>query len=181
MSAGWVPALSAGWSVSCVHSAAASWERAELWVHTNSAGCGASAAAGDQAVEGVAVEVDVAAAAVAAGAAAGDQPDLLEHVEVVGEQVRRDAGEPLQLDRGAVGAGQLVDDRQSGGIAERGVPLRSERHSDPRTEIMTQLMMSQELLSEYSVSTARRSGVRARVASSAAATLASANRVKPIP
>ena len=84
--------------------------------------------AGQQAVEGVAVEVDVAAASVAAGAAAGDQPDLLEHVEVVGEQVRRDPGEVLQLDRGAVRAGQLVDDGEAGRIAERGVSLRSERH-----------------------------------------------------
>ena len=91
-----------------------------------------------QAVEGVAVEVDVAAAAVTAGAAAGDQPDLLEHVEVVGEQVRRDAGEVLQLDRRAVRADELVDDGQTGGIAERGVPLRTEHHRIHALQTMAQ-------------------------------------------
>ena len=86
------------------------------------------ALAEDQIVEGVAVEVDVAAAAVPAGAAAGDQPDLLEHVQVMGEEVGRDAGEALELDRSAIGARQLVHDREAGRIAEGGVPLRS-KHS----------------------------------------------------
>ena len=36
--AGWVPALSAGCSVSVTHNAAASCERAEFWVHTNRTG-----------------------------------------------------------------------------------------------------------------------------------------------
>ena len=39
-SAGWVPALAAATPVIERHRAAASWERAELAVHTNSAGCG---------------------------------------------------------------------------------------------------------------------------------------------
>ena len=80
-----------------------------------------SAPARRERAEGVAVEVDVAAAAVAAGSAAADQADVLEHVEVVGEQVRRDGDEALQLDRGAVGGGELVDDRQPHGIAQRRV------------------------------------------------------------
>jgi hypothetical protein len=71
------------------------------------------------------VEVDVAAAAVSAGPAAGDQADLLQHVEMVGEEVGRGAGEPLQLHGSAVGGGELVDDGQPGGITEGGVTLRS--------------------------------------------------------
>ena len=74
------------------------------------------------------MQVDVTAAAVAAGAAAGDQPDLLEYVQVVSEKVGRDLGEPLQFQRGAVGAGQLVDDGEAGGIAERGVTLGSQHN-----------------------------------------------------
>ena len=44
--AGCVPALSAGAPVIERHSATASWERAELAVHTNSADCGRSDACG---------------------------------------------------------------------------------------------------------------------------------------
>ena len=75
-----------------------------------------------------AVQVDVTAAAIAAGAAAGDQPDLLEHVQMVGQQVGRDLCEPLEFQWGAVGAGQLIDDGETGGITERGVTLRSQRY-----------------------------------------------------
>ena len=110
---------------------------------------GPPATAGEQTVEGVAVEVDVTAAAVTAGAAAGDQPDLLEHVEVVGEKVGRDAGEALELDGGAIRASELVDDGQAGRIAERGVALRSNHHRiHSCRSILAQSEMSQEVLNE---------------------------------
>ena len=89
---------------------------------------GRTSTAWEQTVEGVAVQVGVATAAIAAGAAACDQPDLLEHVEMVGEEVGRDARERLELARGAVGPGQLLDDGEAGGIAERGVTLGSQRY-----------------------------------------------------
>jgi hypothetical protein len=67
------------------------------------------------------MEVEVAPTAVAAGSAAADQTDGLEDVEVVGEQVRRDGNEAPQLDRSAISGGELVDDRQPHGIAQRRV------------------------------------------------------------
>ena len=73
-------------------------------------------------VERLAVEVDVATATVAAGAATADQSDVLEHVEVMGEEVRWDVDAALQFARGAVRSGQFVDDGQSHGIAQRCVP-----------------------------------------------------------
>jgi hypothetical protein len=81
-----------------------------------------------QRVEGAAVKVDVAAAAVAAGTAAVDQPDLLEYIQVVGEQVGSDAEPALQLTRRAIRRNELVHDGQTEGVAEGGVPLRPKRH-----------------------------------------------------
>ena len=91
-SAGWVPALAAGAPVVAVHRPAASWERAELAVHTNSTGPVTRRHVVRGARAGV-DQVDVASAPVAAGAAALDQPGRLEDVEVVGEQVGRHTDE----------------------------------------------------------------------------------------
>jgi hypothetical protein len=49
---------------------------------------------------------------------------LLQHVEVVGEQVRLGTGESAQLDRGAIGADQLVNDGEPDRIAQCRVPCR---------------------------------------------------------
>ena len=100
--------------------------------------------------QGVAVEVDVASAAVARRTVAGDEADVLEHVEVVGQQVRREVDAVAQLDRGPVRHRQLVDDRQPGGVPERGVALGSQlqvgaRHAD---SMITQSRLSQLLTSE---------------------------------
>ena len=80
-----------------------------------------------QFVERMTVQVHVAASPVAARAAACDEPDMLEHVEVVSEQVGWNIDDLLQLDRRTIGSCELVHDRQAGRVAERGVPLRS-RH-----------------------------------------------------
>ena len=124
-SAGWVPAEVAGAPVSWRHRAAATWERAELCVQTNSAGSAGSRAPGRQVVEGLAVQVHVAAAPVPRGAGAADEPDPLQHVEVVGQQVRGQLDEGLELARHPVRDEQLVDDGETDGVAERGVPLGS--------------------------------------------------------
>ena len=72
------------------------------------------------------MQVHVAAAAVAARATAGDQPDRLEHIEMVGEQVRRRSPNALlQLRGDRSETDQLVDDGQTRRVAEGGVQLRS--------------------------------------------------------
>ena len=123
-SAGCVPAESAEAPVSWRHKAAAIWERAEFCVHTNSAGSAGSAPEGQQVCQRAAPQMDVAPSAVPRGPGAGDQPVSLQHVEVVGEQVRRQLDEGLQLARHPVGDEQLVDDREPHGIAQRRVRAR---------------------------------------------------------
>ena len=70
------------------------------------------------------MQVDVAAASVAARPAALDQAGRLEHVEVMGEQVRRHTDALLELLRRSVRGGQLVDDRQAGRLTQCGVHRR---------------------------------------------------------
>ena len=82
----------------------------------------ANAGARKELVEGVSLQLHVTPSLVAARSLPCDQPDLLEHVEVVRHQVRLDAGEMAQLDRGAIRDRQLVDDRQADRIAQRAVP-----------------------------------------------------------
>ncbi len=80
-----------------------------------------------QAGEGSRDETGVSAASIALGGHPFDDPELFERAEVMGEQVGVQVKHVGQLGRGAVGCGQLVDDRQPGGISERGVqpgPLR---------------------------------------------------------
>ncbi len=102
-------------------SAAASCERAEFAEQTNSAGPTATRRASVETAERVGSQVDVAAAAVAARTRPFDEPDPLEDVEVVGQQVRLDPEAAAQLDRRPVRGGQLVDDRQPDRVAERRV------------------------------------------------------------
>ena len=80
---------------------------------------------GCQVVEGLAVQVHVAAAPVPRGAGAADEPDPLQHVEVVGQQVRGQLDQGLELARHPVRGEQLVDDGETDGVAERGMPLGS--------------------------------------------------------
>jgi hypothetical protein len=72
-----------------------------------------------QICERLAPETDIATSAIATGAATGDHPYFLEHVEMVGEQIRSDPNELLQLYRGAVRGDELVDDHEPGRVAER--------------------------------------------------------------
>ena len=48
-------------------------------------------------------------------------PSCSSDAEVMGEEVGVQVKHVGQLGRGAVGCGQLVDDRQAAGISERGV------------------------------------------------------------
>ena len=84
--------------------------------------------AGLQEVEDVAVERDVAAAAVAFGPVPGQQPGLFEHAQVMGQQVRRHPEPGGQLSRRRLTPGQGVDDREPSGIAERGMQRRPPHH-----------------------------------------------------
>jgi hypothetical protein len=79
-------------------------------------------AAGRQVGEGLGAQVHVAPAAVAARPGPLHQAHPFEHVEVVGEQVGLQREPVAQLHRGPVGDGELVDDGQADGIAERSVP-----------------------------------------------------------
>jgi hypothetical protein len=63
----------------------------------------------------------VAAATVTGGHHALDQPDALEHVEVVGQQVASQAELSGQHRGGPVGHGELLDDRQPNRFTQRRV------------------------------------------------------------
>ena len=133
-SAGWVPARSPAAPASAVHSAAASWERAEFArAHEQRRLRPAMRSAGREPVEGVRDEVHVAAATVAARPGPVISPTAFEDVEVVGQQVRLDAERAAQLDRRTIRPGELVDDRQPGRVTERGVPVPPERRPKDRT------------------------------------------------
>ena len=73
------------------------------------------------------VERDVAAASVSFGAVPGHQPDLFQHAQVMGQQVRRHPEPGGQLARRRLTPGQGVDDREPSGIAERGMQRRPPR------------------------------------------------------
>ena len=74
---------------------------------------------GGQGVQGAGDQLQVGAAAVALGAAAGDDPGLLQHVQVVGEQVGRHAQHRGQLGRRGVPGEQRVGDLQPGRVGQR--------------------------------------------------------------
>jgi hypothetical protein len=69
--------------------------------------------------------LQVGAAAVAVGAAAGDDPGLFEHVQVVGEQVGRYGQHGGQLGGGRVPGHQRVGDPQPGSVSQRSVNDRA--------------------------------------------------------
>ena len=123
--AGWVPADAAGTVLARRHSAAARCERAELAVHTNSTRSAARAGGRGQRVQGAGDQLQVGAAAVAVGAAAGDDPGLFQHVQVVREQVGRHGQHGGQLGGGRVPGQQRVGDPQPGDVGERGVQDRT--------------------------------------------------------
>ena len=124
-----MPAEVAGTGLWSFHIAAASCERAELWVHTNTTRSATRAGeVGTQQVEDVAVERDVAAAAVSFRPVPGQQPGVFEHAQVMGQQVRRHPEPGGQLARRCLTPGQGVDDREPSGIAERGMQRRPPHH-----------------------------------------------------
>ena len=86
---------------------------------------------GSEAIQGARGEAEVAAALVCFGAVPPYQACNLEGAQVVGEQVGGDVEQALQLDRGPIGARELVDDGQASRIAEGGVatgPRRQRIH-----------------------------------------------------
>ena len=96
--------------------------------------------------------MDVAATTVARGTVAADQPDALQDVEVVSEQVRRQPNDGLQLHRCPIGPRQLIDDREPDRIAESGESLGA--HHDMFIHaliMMPQSTLSQEMLNECRV------------------------------
>ena len=81
---------------------------------------------------------------------AGDQGNSFEDVEVVGEQVGRQAEHRLELDRRSIGHHQLVDDREADRVAKRSMPLGA-AHRRFVTHVRTisrPLSMSQYTLSD---------------------------------
>jgi len=71
--------------------------------------------------ECIAFEVNVPASSVTRGSVAGDQTDVFEYVEVVGEQVRGEIQHCLQFDRRPVRDRQFVGDGKANRITEGGV------------------------------------------------------------
>ena len=105
--------------------------------------------AGAEALEGGG-QMDVTSATIAARSGPLDQADVLEDVEVVGEQVRFEAEQAAQLDRGPVRHRQLVGDRQPGRVAERGMPRRTHLQAQGRVHgrhSVTRRLLSQSRLS----------------------------------
>ena len=80
--------------------------------------CGDAARPGLHSVEGRALEVYVPAASIPARPRSVDHSDLLEHVEVVSQQVGLDADQPSQLNRGSIRRDEFVDDHQPNRIGE---------------------------------------------------------------
>jgi hypothetical protein len=66
----------------------------------------------------VTMEVHVPTTSVTTRTAARDQTDRLQHIEVVGEQIRSGAGELTQFERRTIRTNELVDDRQADRIAQ---------------------------------------------------------------
>ena len=123
--AGCVPAESAGRPVRAVHSAAASWERAELWLHRNKTCPVGKVPRTSSRSQRFAHEPHVLPAPVTRRREPHDQTRHPPAREMVGEQVRRDAEPIAKLLRRPIADRQLVDDGQSCGLTQRGVHRRS--------------------------------------------------------
>jgi hypothetical protein len=76
---------------------------------------------GGQRIQGAGNQPQVVTAAVALGPAAGDHSGLLQHVQVVRQQVGRHRQYARQLGRGRVPREQRVGDGQPGRVGQRGV------------------------------------------------------------
>lgn len=70
---------------------------------------------------GTPIETDVATAAIGGRGGAADHPGRLEHLEVVGEQIRGDAESCGEFARGTVADDQVVDDGEPMRVTERSV------------------------------------------------------------
>ena len=110
------------------HIAAASWERAELWVQTNTTRTASLHRDRPQTVERSGRERQVGAASVCLGAVAGEHADLFQDTHVVSEQVRRHGQQPLQLGRGGLAQHERVDDGQPPRLTQGGVHGSSTHH-----------------------------------------------------
>ena len=127
-SAGRVPALVAGTSWRAFQAAAASCDRAELALQTKSTCRATSVATGSAITEsGVGDEPNVSSTGVSVGRVALDEPRVLQHPEVMREQVRPDRERSAELRGGTVGHRQLVDDLQPMRIRERRMDRRPPR------------------------------------------------------
>ena len=69
--------------------------------------------------------------------ASSDQPDALQHVEVMGQQVRADTGELTQLERRTVRANELIDDGQADRITKCSMPTRAQFSAGGRFHSIT--------------------------------------------
>ena len=69
--------------------------------------------------ENLIAQLEVATAAVTARTGAGDQSDVLEHVQVMGEKVGRYAEPAPKLDRRPIRCRQVVNDGEPRDISER--------------------------------------------------------------
>ena len=73
-------------------------------------------------------ELNVSTPAIATRSLAPHQSDTFEHVEVVSQEVGLDPRQLTQLGGRTIRCNQLVDDRESERIAQRGVPRRPCSH-----------------------------------------------------
>ena len=119
--AGWVPALRPGWPVSSFHSAAANWERAELWTHTNSTQRAPSTGLATRPRQAVGAERDVSPPPVALGGTAFDQAGAFQNLQVMCQEVPLDTGDPSEFFHSQITQRQSVHHRQPDRIAQRGV------------------------------------------------------------
>ena len=78
-------------------------------------------------------ELQIGAAAVAVGTAPGEEPGLLQHPQVVREQVRRHREHGRQVRRGRIACAESVDDVQPGRVGQRRV------HSGPARQFRSYL------------------------------------------
>ena len=96
--------------------------------------------------EGTPDQADVAPPSVARGTGPHDETDALEDIEVMRQEVGVEAGDVAQLDRRPIRSGKLVDDDESSGITERGVPGASFENRHHVADSAGPRLLSQYLL-----------------------------------
>ena len=123
--AGWVPAEVDGHRAGLAHSAAASWERAEFAVHTNTTrvtggrrGAGERAGPGQQAVEGAGDQAQVGASPVGLGPVPGDQPSRSSTPRWWANRFEVSPSWRAELAGGGVAEAEGVHDAQPGRVGD---------------------------------------------------------------